>query len=114
MSKFVKLIVNILDNLIQINNNDITIIKDNNNKIWFSLNQIFRALGYKNIKAEIHRHSIDSKYIKNYKVDTYKSPAKKIKESTGELYLFIFNLNSTNIFSLTNNNPHARTHMNLR
>lgn len=104
MSKFVKLIVNILDNLIQINNNDITIIKDNNNKIWFSINQIFRALGYKNIKAEIHRHSIDSKYIKNYK-EIYNELPNDIKLSINHPKNFQFTMimtDETGIYFILN------------
>ena len=47
------LIVDIYQNIIDINGNQILIIIDNSNKIWFSLRQIFNVLEYKNIRTEI-------------------------------------------------------------
>ena len=66
MSKVVKLIIKLFDNLITLNNIDIAIFYDKNKKIWFSLRDIFNALGYKNIKAEIKRLDINEKHITNY------------------------------------------------
>ena len=66
MSKVVNLIIKLFDNLITLNNIDIAIFYDKNKKIWFSLRDIFNALGYKNIKAEIKRLDINEKHITNY------------------------------------------------
>ena len=49
------LIVDIYQNIIDVNGNKILVLTDNDNKIWFSLRQIFNVLDYKNIKAEIKR-----------------------------------------------------------
>jgi len=57
------LIVDIYQNIIDINGNKILVITDNDNKIWFSLRQIFKILEYKNVKAEIKRIEIDDKEI---------------------------------------------------
>ena len=66
MSKVVNLIIKLFENLITLNNIDIAIFYDKDKKIWFSLRDIFNALGYKNIKAEIKRLDINEKYITNY------------------------------------------------
>ena len=66
MSKVVNLIIKLFDNLITLNNIDIAIFYDKDKKIWFSLRDIFNALGYKNIKAEIKRLDINEKHITNY------------------------------------------------
>ena len=58
MSKLIKLIYKIFNNIIELNGINIVILYDKNNKIWFSLNYIYKSLGYKNIKAEIQRHHI--------------------------------------------------------
>ena len=57
------LIVDIYQNIIDINGNKILILIDNDNKIWFSLRQIFKILEYKNVRIEIQRIEIDDKEI---------------------------------------------------
>ena len=59
------LILDIYQNIIDINGNKILVLSDNDNKIWFSLRQIFNTLEYKNIKAEIKRLEINDKEILN-------------------------------------------------
>ena len=66
MSEFVNSIVTTFNNLFSYNNTNVTIIFDENNKIWFSLSDIFRALGYADPNTEIKRIDIDSIYIKTY------------------------------------------------
>jgi prophage antirepressor-like protein len=67
MSKLIKLIYKIFNNIIELNGINIVILYDKNNKIWFSLNDIYKSLGYKNIKAEIQRHHIHPENITRYK-----------------------------------------------
>ena len=57
------LIVDIYQNIIDINGNEILVLIDNDNKIWFSLRQIFKILEYKNVRIEIQRIEIDDKEI---------------------------------------------------
>jgi len=57
------LIVDIYQNIIDINGNKILILIDNDNKIWFSLRQIFKILEYKHVRIEIQRIEIDDKEI---------------------------------------------------
>ena len=57
------LIVDIYQNIIDINGSKILVLIDNNNKIWFSLRQIFKILEYKNVRIEIQRIEIDDKEI---------------------------------------------------
>ena len=57
------LIVDIYQNIIDINGNKILVLIDNDNKIWFSLRQIFKILEYKNVRIEIQRIEIDDKEI---------------------------------------------------
>jgi prophage antirepressor-like protein len=66
MSKVVKFIIQTFDNLIKLNNVEISIFYDKNKKIWFSLRDIFNSLDYKNVKAEIKRLDIEDKHITNY------------------------------------------------
>ena len=66
MSKVVKLIIKLFDNLITLNNVEIAIFYDKNKKLWFALRDIFNALGYKNVKAEIKRLDIENKHISSY------------------------------------------------
>ena len=94
MSSFVKVITKVLDNLIQLNGNNITIIKDNNNKIWFSINEIFRALGYKNITAEVQRVNIPNSNIKTYR-EIYNELPKNIQESITHIKNFQFLIKMT-------------------
>ena len=67
MSKVVKFIIQTFDNLIKLNDVEISIFYDNHKKLWFSLRDIFESLEYKNIKAEIKRLDIETKHISNYK-----------------------------------------------
>ena len=57
------LIVDIYQNIIDINGNKILVLIDNDNKIWFSLRQIFKILEYKNVRIEIQRIEIDEQEI---------------------------------------------------
>jgi prophage antirepressor-like protein len=57
------LIVDIFENIIKINNTNILIILDKNKNIWFSLGHLFKALEYKNIRAEIKRVQVEDKEI---------------------------------------------------
>ena len=57
------LIVDIYQNIIDINGNKILVITDNDNKIWFSLRQIFKILDYKHARIEVQRIEIDDKEI---------------------------------------------------
>ena len=47
------LIVNIYQNIIDINGNNLLVLNDNDNKIWFSIRQILSILEYKNVRKEI-------------------------------------------------------------
>ena len=67
MSKVVKFIIQTFDNLIKLNDVEISIFYDKNKKIWFSLRDVFNSLDYKNTKAEIKRLNIESKHITDYK-----------------------------------------------
>jgi len=66
MSKVVKFIIQTFDNLIKLNNVEISIFYDKNKKIWFALRDVFNSLDYKNIKAEMKRLDIENKHITNY------------------------------------------------
>ena len=66
MSKLISVIVKTFDNLLTLNNENITIIFDKNNKIWFSLRDLYKALDYKDIKKEIKRIDIDNKHLTTY------------------------------------------------
>jgi prophage antirepressor-like protein len=66
MSKLLSIIVKTFDNLITLNNKDISIVFDINKKIWFSLRDVFKALDYKDIKKEIKRIDLDEKHITIY------------------------------------------------
>jgi len=54
------------DKTIQINNKNIIIIKDNNNKIWFSISDILKTLGYSSPNKENKRTDINIENIKTY------------------------------------------------
>jgi prophage antirepressor-like protein len=66
MSEFVNSIVTTFNNIFSYNNTNVTIIFDENNKIWFSLSDIFKALGYAEPNTEIKRIDIEPIYIKTY------------------------------------------------
>jgi len=57
------LIVDIYENILDINGNEILVLIDNNNKIWFSIRHILQILEYKNVKKEIQRIEINDKEI---------------------------------------------------
>jgi len=67
MSKVVKFIIQTFDNLIKLNDVEISIFYDKNKKIWFSLRDVFNSLDYKNTKAEIKRLNIEPNHITDYK-----------------------------------------------
>ena len=93
MSKVVKFIIQTFDNLIKLNNVEISIFYDKNKKIWFSLRDVFNSLDYKNIKAEIKRVDIEDKHITDYK----------------HLYSNLINYTNTN----TNNTNNTKTRLHL-
>ena len=67
MSTLLSVIIKTFDNLIKFNENNITIIFDNNNNIWFSLSDVFKSIGYINSNREIKRLTIEQTNIKTYK-----------------------------------------------
>ena len=67
MSQFVDSIVSTFNNLFNYNNTNIIVIFDEHNKLWFSLSDVYRALGYADPNMEIKRLDIDKSYIKSYK-----------------------------------------------
>ena len=70
------LIVDIYQNIIDINGNKILVLTDNDNKIWFSLRQIFNVLEYKHARIEVQRIEIDDKEILNLKELLINVPSK--------------------------------------
>lgn len=56
--------LDIYNELLKVNDNNIFIIFDEHQDIWFSFTGIMRVLGYKNPKASKNDLNIDSKYIK--------------------------------------------------
>ena len=66
MSKFTSIIIKTFENLIKLNDVEIVIIYDTNNKLWFSLRDVFKALDYKDIKKEIKRLNIENKHLISY------------------------------------------------
>jgi len=89
MSKLVSVISKTFDNLLKLNNVDITIIYDSNNKIWFSLRDVFKALGYQDIKKEIKRIKIERKFISTFgqinkkNIETKKHPQMVMIDEAG-------------------------------
>ena len=67
MSSLLSVIIKTFDNLIKFNENNITIIFDKHNNIWFSLSDLFKSIGYINSNREIKRLTIDKSNIKTYK-----------------------------------------------
>jgi len=57
------LIIDIYQNILDINGNEILVLIDNSNKIWFSIRQILKTLEYKNVRKEIQRIEINKKEI---------------------------------------------------
>ena len=66
MSNFTSIIIKTFENLIKLNNTEIVIIYDKNNKLWFSLRDVFKALDYKDIKKEIKRLDVENKHLMSY------------------------------------------------
>jgi prophage antirepressor-like protein len=66
MSKFVSSLATTFNNLFNYNNTNIIVIFDEHNKIWFSLSDIYKSLGYSKPNIEINRLDLDDKYIKTY------------------------------------------------
>jgi len=66
MSNFTNIIIKTFENLIKLNNTEIVIIYDKNNKLWFSLRDVFKALDYKDIKKEIKRLDVENKHLMSY------------------------------------------------
>ncbi len=63
INKNSRIITNIIIPFLQNNYKDIVILNDNDNKIWFSLRQIFKILEYKHVGIETQRIEIDDKEI---------------------------------------------------
>ena len=76
MSEFVNSIVTTFNNLFSYNDTNITIIFDQYNKLWFSLTDVFKALGYSSPNKEIKRLDINQEYISTYN-DIYNQLPKK-------------------------------------
>jgi prophage antirepressor-like protein len=76
MSRFVTSIVKTFNSLIDYKDNKIIVIFDNNNKIWFSISDIFKTLGYSSPNKEIKRSDINIENIKTYQ-EIYDSLPKK-------------------------------------
>lgn len=76
MSKFVSSLATTFNNLFNYNNTNIIVIFDEHNKIWFSLSDIYKSLGYSDPNMEIKRLDLDDKYIKTY-MTIYDSLPKK-------------------------------------
>ena len=66
MSKFVSSITTTFNNLFNYNNTNIIVIFDEHNKIWFSLSDIYKSLGYSKPNIEINRLKLDDKFINTY------------------------------------------------
>ncbi len=66
MSSFVNSVVSTFNNLFSYNNTNIIVIFDEYNKIWFSLSNIYKAIGYADTAKEIKRTDIATDYIKTY------------------------------------------------
>ena len=66
MSSFVNSVVSTYNNLFSYNNTSVIVIFDEYNKIWFSLANIYKAIGYADTAKEIKRTYIDPDYIKTY------------------------------------------------
>ena len=61
------LILDIYENKLKLNDNNILLIIDNTNSIWFCYNDILNALGYKDSKTQKKRLALDSKYFDTFK-----------------------------------------------
>lgn len=58
--------LDIFNKIIKVNENEIIIIFDKDNNIWFGLRDIIKALNYNNITKAITQIKISSKYKKQY------------------------------------------------
>jgi prophage antirepressor-like protein len=59
--------LDIFNKLLKINKNEIIIIFDVSGDVWFSMRDIFKALGYNNVDKAINKTKINNMYIQNYK-----------------------------------------------
>lgn len=59
--------LDIFNKLLKINNNDIIIIFDNKNNIWFAFKELLKALEYSNYKKASNKLKIDKIFIVKYK-----------------------------------------------
>ena len=76
MSKFVSSLATTFNNLFNYNNTNIIVIFDEHNKIWFSLSDMFKSLGYADSNMQIKNLELDDKYLKTYN-QIYNSLPKK-------------------------------------
>ena len=58
--------LDIFNKILKVNENEIMIIFDNDNNIWFGLRDIIKVLEYSNITKAITKIKISSKYKKEY------------------------------------------------
>ena len=101
MSKFVSSIVKTFNNLIDYKDNKIIVIFDNNNKIWFSISDIFKTLGYSSPNKEIKRVDINIENIKTYQEIYDSLPKKYINfEKPKNLQPHMKMTNETGIYSI--------------
>ena len=75
--QFINTTLSLFNNNFCYNNINVTVVFDENNKIWFSLSDVFRALGYADPNTEIKRINIDSIYIKTFN-DIYNNLSKQL------------------------------------
>ena len=60
------IIIKIYDNILNLNNNEIIILFDDTNSVWFSYINILKSLGYKNVNLQKARLQLDDKYLSTY------------------------------------------------
>ena len=56
--------LDIFNKLLKINDDEITILIDDNNVIWFKFRDILKALGYNNIYKAMRNFNLNKKYTK--------------------------------------------------
>ncbi len=59
-------LIDVFNNLLKYNEQEIFIVVDKNNQIWFKLKDILKLLGYKNLKKALYSSFIDDKNKKKY------------------------------------------------
>ena len=77
----INILTDVYNNTLKINNNNILILFDNANNIWFSYNDILNSLGYKYVKIQKQRLDIDNKYFDTFKNIYTKSNKNKINKN---------------------------------